>query len=86
MTGKVGEVKTDKQRKSDIGGEYFDCGGQRHITRNYRIKKQKDIATLQSSNKFEVLRSRVMNKREKSERVERRKIENKINLVIVLLY
>ena len=27
-----------------------------------------------------------MNKREKSERVERRKIENKINLVIVLLY
>jgi len=50
------------------------------------MKKQKDIATLQSSNKFEVLRSRVMNKREKSERVERRKIENKINLVIVLLY
>jgi len=49
------------------------------------MKKQKDVATLQSSNKFEVLRSRVMNKGEESERVERRKMENKINLVTVLL-
>jgi len=41
------------------------------------MKKQKDVVTLQSSNKFEVLRSRVMNKGEESERVERRKMENK---------
>ena len=41
------------------------------------MKKQKDVVTLQSSYKFEVLRSRVMNKGEESERVERRKMENK---------
>ena len=40
--------------------ECFGCGGWGHIVRSCRIKEQREVATLQSSNKFEVLRSRVM--------------------------
>jgi len=39
----------------------FGCGGWRHIVRNCRMKEQKEVAILQSSNRFEVLKSRVIN-------------------------
>ena len=44
--------------------------------RNCRVKEQKEVATLQFSNKFEVLRSRVMNVGEGSrgEEIRDRKI------------
>jgi len=41
--------------------KYFGCGGFGHIARNCRIREEKEAITLQSSNKFEVLSSRVMN-------------------------
>jgi len=39
----------------------FGCGGFGHIARNCRIREEKKVITLQSSNKFEVLASRVTN-------------------------
>ena len=42
----------------------FGYGGFRYIMRNCRMKEAKEIATLQSSNKFEVLASKMMNMEE----------------------
>ena len=39
----------------------FGYGEWGHIAKNCRVKKQKEIAILQSSKNFEVLRSKVMN-------------------------
>ena len=45
----------------------FKCGGFRYIVKNYRIKKVKKVVILESSDKFQVLASRVMNIEEESE-------------------
>jgi len=39
----------------------FECGEWKHIVKNCRMKEQKEVVTLQSPNRFEVLRSRVIN-------------------------
>ena len=39
----------------------FGYGEWGHIAKNCRVKKQKKVAILQSSKKFEVLRIKVMN-------------------------
>jgi len=53
----------------------FSYGEWGHIAKNCRVKKQKAVAILQSSKKFEVLKSKVMNVRkeveEKKEEIER---------------
>jgi len=49
----------------------FSYGGWKYIAKNYRAKEEKEIAILQSSNKFEVLKSRVMEIGEGSRKVEK---------------
>jgi len=48
--------------------KYFWCEEFGHIMRNCRAKKVKKVATLQSSNKFEVLASRIINRGEGSKK------------------
>jgi len=55
--------------------KYFGCGGFRHIARNCKTRKKKEVVTQQSSNRFEVLMDRVIN-REVPNRREVMKEEN----------
>ena len=49
----------------------FGCGEFRHIVKNWR-REEEEITTQWSPNKFEVLVSRVINMREKSNREEKK--------------
>jgi len=60
--------RIEKDKK--IGREQCKKGW-KHMAKNYRTKEEKEIAILQSSNKFEVLKSRVMEIREGSRKVEK---------------
>jgi len=53
----------------------FGCRGFGYIVKNCRIKKAKEVVILQSSNKFKVLASRVMNIEEESRREVKRIVE-----------
>ena len=39
----------------------FGCDRQEHIARNYKVGQKKKVATLQYSNRFEMLKSRIIN-------------------------
>jgi len=65
-TRRIGKKKIGKHRKSNAEEKVFSCRRWEHISRNCRVKEQKEVATLQSPNKFKVLTSRIMNVGEES--------------------